>query len=833
MFQIQPDDGLPHILCLICVAQVEYFCDFYECCHDIQQRFLSKQTEIVNDKNNVDYTQNDAEFDKENTVPSSRKCKSNNSLITVKQSNISEMNKSSLKKKCKNVIESEKISFSGEELFNKIPEISLVDSKISESSLSNKSEIITKTTEQTNQQKVSRKLSLRKTRSVAYQAAHSSSITKKKRRICVDRSLFNYTDLERSTNVNESRIIQSNDFNEIKASMSNTKDSPKEFCINNDQSIHSDRAKEVFNRIHDSNENNSSNKSMCEVKAKNIKCSLIKSNMINIKKENSDYVISHKMQVSKSNQLLSITSDVLSQEACIMKTEMNKTVSNTNPSLGDEAESNEQVTANSTMNYTHTSKIVSTSHFVKNKSFKVQFQTEVFNEVQLPTKVIKNNCKMDIIQETSKQLELQKNSNERYKRNKKLSKISDLISDEQKKEIETYYEKDMTVVDSEIVEKNLTIIDKNNIKCNICSILFHRLDKCKVHVWSHLNMKPYKCKICDFATGTISNVRCHIRKRHLRIKPFGCNTCGKKYVAAVQLAEHLNTHKSVHPFKHKDIHCSVCEKDFKSKAKMRTHMLTHNKDNLVICKLCCTYLSSETALERHIKNTHTHQYVCDICKKSLKSRKTLLNHKNVHSPAKYECHLCSNVYRSRHILKEHLLKHKGIRKYKCEICSKSFAQKSHLDTHKAVHSNIKYHCPGCDNSFNRRDNMKMHTKRCKIFLSNPELKDLLNKKERTIYTKNINDEVTPDTTMIAVKSNESLISKETDTNVIPEDIIEKNNINQQNNSQCVYNENIQNNDTIRNLDKGIQLPGLLTENAYDIRQEESTVIQNVLTSDRF
>ncbi|XP_043496878.1 zinc finger protein 2 homolog isoform X2 [Polistes fuscatus] len=755
---------------------------------------------------------NDDEFDKENTVPSSRKCRSNNSLITAIQSNINKMNKSFLKKNCKNVIESVKTSFSGEELFTSIPEI------------------ITKTTEETNQQKVSRKLSLRETKSVAYKTTCSPSITKRKRRTCVNKSSVNYTDLERSTNVNESKIIQSNDSNEIKASMSNTKDSPKEFCINNDQSIHTDRAKKVFNRIRDRNENNSSNKSVCEVKAKNIKCSLIKSNMISMKKGNSDHIISHKMQVSESNQLVSISNDVLSQEASIMKTEMNKTVSNTNPSLGDEAESNEQITANSTMNYTHISK--TTSHFVKNKSFMAQFQTEVFNEVQLPTKEIKNNCKMNIIQETIKHL--QTNFNERYKRNKNLSKISNLISDEQKKEIETYYEKDMTVVDSEIVEKNLTINNKNNIKCNICSSLFRRLDKCKVHVWSHLNMKPYKCKICDFATGTITNVRCHIRKRHLGIKPFGCEKCGKRYNAAIQLEKHLKTHSSVHSFQHKDIHCSVREKDFKSEARLQTHMLTHNKDNLVICKICCAYFSSEMALERHIKNIHTDQHVCRTCNKSLKSRKTLLNHKNVHSPAKYKCHLCSKVYKSRNILNDHILKHKGIRKYKCEICSKSFAQKSHLDTHKAVHSNIKYHCPGCNNSFNRRDNMKVHTKRCKIFLSNPELKDLLNKKERTIYTKNINDEVTPDTTMIAVKNNESLISKETDTNVIPKDIIiEKNNINQQNNSQYVYNENIQNNDTIRNLDKRNQLYGLLTENAYDIKQEESTVIQNVLTSDRF
>lgn len=62
---------------------------------------------------------------------------------------------------------------------------------------------------------------------------------------------------------------------------------------------------------------------------------------------------------------------------------------------------------------------------------------------------------------------------------------------------------------------------------------------------------------------------------------------------------------------------------------MRAHMLIHNKDKVVMCKLCSAYLSNETALEQHMKNIHTRDYTCNICGKILKSRKTLLNHKNV------------------------------------------------------------------------------------------------------------------------------------------------------------------------------------------------------------
>lgn len=49
----------------------------------------------------------------------------------------------------------------------------------------------------------------------------------------------------------------------------------------------------------------------------------------------------------------------------------------------------------------------------------------------------------------------------------------------------------------------------------------------------------------------------------------------------------------------------------------------------------------------------------------------------------------------------------------------------------------RFHCPGCDKPFNRLDNMKIHTKRCKPFLANPELKNLLSRRERTISFNNI------------------------------------------------------------------------------------------------
>ncbi|XP_015509926.1 transcriptional repressor CTCFL isoform X1 [Neodiprion lecontei] len=335
----------------------------------------------------------------------------------------------------------------------------------------------------------------------------------------------------------------------------------------------------------------------------------------------------------------------------------------------------------------------------------------------------------------------------RKKSEGRFGKLTELITNEQKEIIETLYTVNMGVVNDEKVHKNIKILDKVRVTCSICGKIYSRMDKCQVHVWGHLNMKPYCCKSCDFVTLTVSNIRCHIRKRHLKIKPFHCNLCEKSYGTAVLLEEHINSHTGAKPYKckicdfatsnrqvlsyhktthkpAKDISCEVCGKKFFSNCRMRAHMIVHKKDRSLICKLCSTYLCNAEALKKHYDKVHSRDYICSVCGIRTKSKKALTNHEKVHSAAKYRCPLCSNVYKSKHMLKEHILKHQGIRKYKCELCQKSFGQQSHISAHMSVHMGKRYPCPGCSKLFNRKDNMRIHTRRCKVFNSNPEMKNL-------------------------------------------------------------------------------------------------------------
>ena len=62
----------------------------------------------------------------------------------------------------------------------------------------------------------------------------------------------------------------------------------------------------------------------------------------------------------------------------------------------------------------------------------------------------------------------------------KYSKISELMTSEQKEIIENYYRVDMSVVNEIKVANNMKIYARNEIECTICNQKYNRMDKCQV-----------------------------------------------------------------------------------------------------------------------------------------------------------------------------------------------------------------------------------------------------------------------------------------------------------------------------------------------------------------
>ncbi|XP_076232849.1 uncharacterized protein LOC143178203 [Calliopsis andreniformis] len=775
---IKENDGLPQNVCLRCLGTLEFLCDFYESCHLTQKEFietneaeaekLPQESDPESDKENVVPPPNDAKRKANTSSPDSSKNTKNNLSVNgssnyqvgkeesnlhpldnnnctqevqpTKQTTTKLRNSSVFKKQSvlDNMIVREESSKQEQENSNtfKCRSLTLEKVDVPKATIirSTKSESINSINDIKSEHPVQRKRG-RKSKSEKIKEAGLSLTVKKK----VQKNLHDYK-IDNSqckrrclrpicTNTKPIVMLPKSQLEQIGMEQLND---PLEITTDDIDRLHS---KEDF------------------IKCKPISV-IVKQEKVEVESPQQTEQKSHHQEMQQNME--SLQASPLKEERKKADDMINDTdYESTKPEVFSE-QNRVTVIKSSQTNEPFVPKTLDREFIKLNSTVDEMDDTDEMNEVNETDESTKDDSKCDV-SELSLAERLRRNSSHSSSKIKDRSfgKISELISEEQKQIIETYYTIDMTMVNSEEVNKNLTVIDKKNIRCNICGTLYLRMDKCQVHIWGHLQMKPYQCKACNFSTVTISNVRCHIRKSHLKIKPFACHQCEKKYVTAALLEEHLNTHTGARPYQckfcdftsasrqmlsyhkstHKpvkDISCKICGKAFFSRGRLRAHMIIHNKDKVVMCKLCSVYLSSQEALETHQKNIHLQDYVCNICGKRVKSRKALHNHQNVHAAAKYKCTMCPNVYKTSQILKEHLLKHEGIRKYKCSVCGKSFGQQSHLAAHMAVHSEIRYHCPGCSKAFNRHDNMKIHTKRCKLFLADPSLKDLLRRKDRNM-----------------------------------------------------------------------------------------------------
>ncbi|KAK6635186.1 hypothetical protein RUM44_000437 [Polyplax serrata] len=144
------------------------------------------------------------------------------------------------------------------------------------------------------------------------------------------------------------------------------------------------------------------------------------------------------------------------------------------------------------------------------------------------------------------------------------------------------------------------------------------------------------------------------------------------------------------------------------------------------CRFCTHQLTTLSSLSIH-ESTHSQvkPFLCDTCGKSFKHANNLRCHARTHLNVKKKhiCRICSKGFLSNFFLQEHMNSHTGSTPYKCGQCGKEFREKVHLRQHKWTHSNEKFICPICGNSFSRKGNMNEHIK--KFHQSNSITKETL------------------------------------------------------------------------------------------------------------
>lgn len=194
------------------------------------------------------------------------------------------------------------------------------------------------------------------------------------------------------------------------------------------------------------------------------------------------------------------------------------------------------------------------------------------------------------------------------------------------------------------------------------------------------------CKLCDYTSIDHKGMDQHIRNMHIvniRNK-YICTTCDLLFIVGCKLLNHM---KSIHDIniKIQPFYCNLCNKRYTTHENLQHHTkISHfceydeNINKSFSCNkisVCCNSgknkcftcnIRFETKSQVYYHNKFKHNkdsYICNICSISFKTFHILTDHKkNLHSiVTTYTCNTCSNKYNSKyniynHIFNKHLTK---------------------------------------------------------------------------------------------------------------------------------------------------------------------------------
>ncbi|KPJ04908.1 Zinc finger protein 845 [Papilio xuthus] len=172
---------------------------------------------------------------------------------------------------------------------------------------------------------------------------------------------------------------------------------------------------------------------------------------------------------------------------------------------------------------------------------------------------------------------------------------------------------------------------KKTIICKECGKAFQSPSQLKAHSLKHSSEKRFYCVECDKSFKSENILKQHLKLTARHITPselrFPCTQCDRRFSIKRDLERHMNRiHLNIKPYK-----CDLCEKAFNNSWCMKKHRkMTHEgykRPYIFPCTMCDKIFDRKSILKSHIR-THTGErpFQCTICPATFTQSSSLLTH---------------------------------------------------------------------------------------------------------------------------------------------------------------------------------------------------------------
>nr|XP_034827058.1 gastrula zinc finger protein XlCGF29.1-like [Maniola hyperantus] len=164
----------------------------------------------------------------------------------------------------------------------------------------------------------------------------------------------------------------------------------------------------------------------------------------------------------------------------------------------------------------------------------------------------------------------------------------------------------------------------NKLPCHLCSQKFMTAIYMEHHFrkYHHTEGETQKlrCRLCDRAFATPRRLRAHFYDFHnIKNKKFYCDHCNKLCLNKCRLKVHLATHLDIRPFS-----CDLCDSTFKLSNNLRLHKKARHNPDRVYCPRCHNVYDSQAVLDKHVCKHGA--VMCPVCGKVFPSRTNVRSH---------------------------------------------------------------------------------------------------------------------------------------------------------------------------------------------------------------